>query len=131
MGETIAKGLTPDLVPAISGKRLQWCAVDVILSGRCGVTKPPSLFAGGRISPLWQAVMTIGSGRRYRCFSAVSFPTRMTRRSPKKSNRSKGAFFELPPELKSQRRQIADFLDVNVCKPPVLEPQTGHDEGRC
>ena len=46
----------------------------------------------------------------------------MTRRSPKKSNRSKGAFFELPPELKSQRRQIAEFLDANVCKPPVLEP---------
>ena len=89
---------------------------------RCGVTKPPFLFAGGQISPLWQVVMTIGSGRRYRCFSAVNFPTRMTRHSPKKSNRSKGAFFELPPELKSQRRQIAAFLDANVCKPPVLEP---------
>ena len=60
--------------------------------------------------------MTIGSGRRYRCVSAVSFSIQMTRRSPKKSNRSKTAFFELPSELKSQRRQIAEFLDEN-CLP--------------
>ncbi|QNJ17645.1 hypothetical protein SynA1840_02114 [Synechococcus sp. A18-40] len=69
---------------------------------------------------MWQPVMTIGSGCRYRCFFAVSFPTRMTRRSPKKSNRSKGAFFELSPELKSQRRQITEFLDKTAGKPPVL-----------
>ena len=52
-------------------------------------------------------------------FLRDTFPTRMTRRSPKKSNRSKGAFFELPTELKSQRRQIGEFLS-GAGKPPEL-----------
>lgn len=46
----------------------------------------------------------------------------MTRRSPKKSNRSKAAFFELPPELKFQRRQIGQFLEETVEKCPELPP---------